>query len=147
VRGAGQAVSSVAKSIGLQNLSVSSAKYTGLVANVLDYLGYSTPVSISTTSPMQIMMPRLNKIIDTPNATNLAIVQDAAIKDENERMYFNENENDIAYFCGRPSLLYTGTLTSTRLAGDNLYVTRLHPLYMFYSDYTGPAVTPLLSCL
>jgi hypothetical protein len=142
VRGAGQAVSSVAKSIGLQNLSVSSAKYTGLVANVLDYLGYSTPVSISTTSPMQIMMPRLNKIIDTPNATNLAIVQDAAIKDENERMYFNENENDIAYFCGRPSLLYTGTLTSTRLAGDNLYVTRLHPLYMFYSDYTGPAVTP-----
>jgi len=128
--------------VGLSWMSAPLKKYSGLVANVLEYLGYSTPVNKSSTMPMQIMQPRLQKVIDNPNATNLAISQDYAVEDTMARTNGYENEIDIATFCSRPCLLYLGRIASTNVSGDILYSVNLTPGNMAYYDYTAAPASP-----
>jgi len=141
-REGGKFAASLTNAVGLAWVSGPIKKYSGLVSNVLEYLGYSTPLHKAATMPMQTMQPRLQKVIDHPNATNLAVCQDYAVEDTMGRVNGFEDETEIARFCSRPCLLYLGKITSTNVAGDILYSVKLTPNSMIYSDYATPIASP-----
>ena len=142
IRDAGKFVGSTMAAVGLGMAKPVIKVVSGITANVLDFMGLSTPINLATTQPMQISQFRLNKVIDTPNSTNLALSQGYVINDEIERTYGSELENDISYICGRPAVWYTGTITSSNVAGDILFNKTLNPTFMFYESYAEPATSP-----
>lgn len=131
---------SVLRSFGLVGYVPLAKRFQNAAVSIAELFGYSNPIVQQPTSAFQIRQPLLSKTVDNITSINLGTTQDTDVRGELSLLHCDSLQDDIAYFCRRESLLYTGRIRSLDTAGTIVYSQWINPYTLLYADYDHPAV-------
>jgi len=143
VRGLGNAVSDLIEYVDWSGVSNGIQRYTGLVADVLHFFGFSNPPNLTTTSLMQIRQPNMFKVSDTINTVSLAMSNDRQCVHAAGRIGMDLNELDITDILQKPFLVSTVTVSSLTAPGSILYGKTLTTGWISNPNEGGEVVSPI----
>jgi len=111
------------------------------VGSVLSWFGFSTPINLASTVPMQIRAPRVLQFEDNPTTVALGPVGDGTSSKDYALVNDEMESSTVLRFCQRPTLLYVGTITSAMTTGTILWEQVLNPGNLVCYDYVNPVDT------
>lgn len=106
----------------------------GALATTAGYLGYSKPVS---QEPSQFMVQQYQRYGAVSNGVSpaipLSLISDNSLTLDTQNSIRDVDEMSFAFLKGVPSMIYTGTWTTSQASGTTLYQKQITPSTLYQS--------------